>query len=112
MSSNVPEEIWDTNVNIARALVECTVALRKCIEKLGSDVSEARMLSHKVDLIEGHVDKEYVKMKSLLIKYSREVDPASLIMLKDLAEFMEHVADTCADTADYVRILASSGERT
>ena len=110
--SNIPTEIWDTNVSIAKALVECTVALHKCIEKLGSDLSEARVLSHKVDLIEDQVDKEYVKMKSLLIKYSREVDPASLIILKDLVEFMEHVADTCADTADYVRILASSEEKT
>ncbi|MEM3088453.1 MAG: DUF47 family protein, partial [Candidatus Bathyarchaeia archaeon] len=112
MDSKVPKEIWDTNVNIARELVDCTIALRKCIEKLGSDLSEARALSRKVDLIEDRVDKEYVKMKSLLIKYSREVDPASLLILKDLVEFMEHVADTCADTADYVRILACSGERT
>jgi len=43
--------------------------------------------------------------KALLLKHSKKMDAATLLVLKDLIEEMEHVADSCDDTADYVRIL-------
>jgi uncharacterized protein Yka (UPF0111/DUF47 family) len=46
----------------------------------------------------------------LLLKYSKETDAATILLLKDLIEEMEHVADSCDDTADYVRILTVSRE--
>jgi uncharacterized protein Yka (UPF0111/DUF47 family) len=46
----------------------------------------------------------------LLLKYSNEIDAATILLLKDLIEEMEHVADACDDTADYVRILTVSRE--
>jgi len=47
-------------------------------------------------------------MKGLLLRHGKDIDPAVLLMLKDLLESMEHTADTCDDTADYVRILTIS----
>ena len=110
MQAEIPKEIWNLFVEVAKDLVECSAALRKSIEKLETDLAEARALSEKVDQVESKVDEKYLKMKGLLLKYSREIDPAALLMLRDLIEDMEEVADGCTDTADYVRILTVARE--
>ncbi len=103
--AEIPKEIWNLYVEVAKDLVECASALRKSIEKLETNLTEARAFSEKVDQVESKVDEKYLKMKGLLLKHSREIDPAALLMLRDLIEDMEEVADSCDDTADYVRIL-------
>ena len=110
IDSEIPEEIWSVYVNIARNLVDCANTLRASIEKLGSNPDEARALSRKVDVFEGMVDKDYLKVKGLFIKYGNKIDPGVLLNLKDLLESMECVADSCDDTADYVRILTVARE--
>lgn len=108
--ADIPKEIWNLYVAVAKDLVECASALWKSIEKLETNLAEARALSEKVDQIESKVDEKYLKMKGLLLKHSREIDPAALLMLRDLIEDMEEVADSCDDTADYVRILTVTRE--
>ncbi len=110
MQAEIPKEIWNLFVEVAKDLVECSAALRKSIEKLETDLAEARALSEKVDQVESRVDEKYLKMKGLLLKHGREIDPAVLLMLRDLIESMEQVADGCDDTADYVRILTVARE--
>jgi predicted phosphate transport protein (TIGR00153 family) len=109
--AEIPKEIWGLYVDVAKDLVECASTLRKGIEKLETNkLAEARSLSEKVDQIESEVDEKYLKMKRLLLKHGREIDPAALMMLRDLIESMEQVADGCDDTADYVRILTVARE--
>lgn len=110
MEAKIPEEMWTLYVEMAKDLVECASTLRKSIEKLGTDLAEARALAEKVDQIEGKVDQKYLKIKRLLLKHGGEISPGVLLMLRDLMETMEHVADTCDDTADYVRILTVARE--
>ena len=110
IDSEIPEEIWSVYVNIARNLVDCANTLRASIEKLGSNPDEAMALSRKVDVFEGMVDKDYLKVKGLFIKYGNKIDLGVLLNLKDLLESMECVADSCDDTADYVRILTVARE--
>lgn len=110
VDSEIPEEIWSVYVDMARNLVDCANTLRASIEKLGSDPVEVRALSQKVDIFEGKVDKNYLKVKGLFIKYGNTVDPGVLLNLKDLVESMECVADSADDTADYVRILTVARE--
>ena len=110
MQAEIPKEIWNLFVEVAKDLVECSAALRKSIEKLETDLAEARALSEKVDQVESRVDEKYLKMKGLLLKHGRKIDPAVLLMLRDLIESMEQVADGCDDTADYVRILTVGRE--
>jgi len=110
MQAEIPKEIWNLFVEVAKDLVECSAALRKSIEKLETDLAEARALSEKVDQVESRVDEKYLKMKGLLLKHGRTIDPAVLLMLRDLIESMEQVADGCDDTADYVRILTVARE--
>jgi len=110
LETEVPKEMWESYVKIAENLVKCAGTLRKAIEKLGTNPSEAKKLAREVDRIEGIVDEEYLNSKSLLIKHGSKMNSATLLILKDLLESLENVADTCDDTADYVRVLAVSRE--
>jgi len=108
--AKMPNDVWNELVEIAKALVEESTALRKSIEKLGTDPAEARELSKKVDQIETQIDEHYLKTKGMLLKHAGEMDAATLLILKDLLQSLEEVADSCDDTADYVRILTVSRE--
>jgi len=107
---SVPTEIWNAFAEMAKDLVECARALRASIEKLGSDPMEARALSEKVDQVEKRVDEKNLKIKGMLLKSDKEIGPFTLLILKDLVESMEEVADSCDDTADYVRVLTITRE--
>ncbi|MDH5375642.1 MAG: DUF47 family protein [Candidatus Bathyarchaeota archaeon] len=106
LGTKFPKEIWDTNVRIAEALVKGSVLLSTSIEMLGINRPQAVEFSQKVDEQEHIVDDEYLKAKALLLKYDKELNVATLLILKDLLECLERIADTCADTADYIRVLA------
>lgn len=109
---NMPKDVWNELMEIAKDLVEESTALRKSIEKLGTDPAEARALSKKVDQIETQIDEHYLKTKGMLLKHAGEMDAATLLILKDLLQSLEEVADSCDDTADYVRILTVTRETT
>jgi len=107
---SIPKELWNVYEEMAKDLVECARALKASIDKLGSDPIEARTLSEKVDQVEKRVDEKHLKIKRLLLKSDKEVAPSTLFILKDLVESMEEVADSCDDTADYVRVLTITRE--
>jgi len=105
INSEIPKELWEAYSATASIIVNCASTLRQSLKLLGENPSEARTVSFQVEEEENKADAKYLEIKSLLIKYGREVNPSVLILLKDLAQSMEEVADSCADTADYVRIL-------
>jgi len=107
---NIPKELWNAYEEMAKDLVECAKVLKSSIEKLGTDQAEARLLSMKVDDVEKKADEKYLKIKGLLLKSDKAVTPPMLLLLKDMVESMEQVADSCDDTADYVRILTITKE--
>lgn len=110
LETEVPKEMWEQFAQTAKDLVACAKTLLKAIEKLGTDPVKAMELAKQIDKIEGQVDEKYLKSKALLLKISKETDAATIMLLKDLIEEMEHVADACDDTADYVRILTVARE--
>ncbi|MCD6504038.1 DUF47 family protein [Candidatus Bathyarchaeota archaeon] len=101
----LPTEIWKRYGDLASDLVECATLLRKSLEKLGDYPEEARRLSQKVDDAEKIADQKYLEIKTSLIKDWKGLEAAPIIFLKDLLDTMENIADTCDDTADYIRIL-------
>jgi len=60
--------------------------------------------------VENSADEKYLRSKAMLLKHSSKMEAATILLLKDLIEEMEHVADSCDDTADYVRILTVGRE--
>jgi len=110
LEAKVVKEMWKQFAETAKDLVAGATTLRNAIEKLGTDPPEAMRLAKQIDEIEGRVDEKYLKSKALLLKHSNKMDAATIVVLKDLIEEMEHVADACDDTADYVRILTVARE--
>jgi len=108
IGSEIPRELWEAYSVMSSLIVKCASALRQSLKQLGENPSEARTTSHQVEDEESKVDSKYLEIKSLSIKYGEKVNPSILILLRDLAESMEEVADSCADTADYVRVLTVS----
>ncbi|MBS7618919.1 hypothetical protein KEJ25_10095, partial [Candidatus Bathyarchaeota archaeon] len=58
----------------------------------------------EVDRLENVIDEQYVSIMEMLVE-AEEIKPGVLMMLKSLLEFLEKATDTCAETADYIRIL-------
>jgi len=106
----MPKDVWGELVAMTKDLVEESRALRASIEKLGVDVVEVRALSQRVDEAETRIDEHYLRTKELILKHGREMDAATLLILRDLLQSLEEVADSCDDTADYVRILTVTRE--
>jgi predicted phosphate transport protein (TIGR00153 family) len=102
---SVPKEIWQAFHRMAKGVVETATMLKNSLGYLSDNPSKARSTSEKVEEKETEVDKIFLEIKSLLIKYGEKVNPAVLILSKDLLDSMEEAADSCADTADYIRIL-------
>ncbi len=107
LDEKVPSEIWSSYTNITEDLVKCATTLRKALEKLGVNPAEAMELAKEVDVIEGRVDDKYLKAKWLLLQ-QKELKAPTIIVLKDLLDLLEEIADTCCDTADYIRVLTVS----
>lgn len=103
-----PKEIMEQYLKISQNLVEGVKALGDCIETLGVNPVEVKERAERVDLYEGRIDEEYLKTKMLFTKYDKELEPATLMALRDLLDFMEQASDTSARTADYLRTLAAS----
>ena len=112
LEAKVVKEMWEQFAITSKDLVACATTLRRAIEKLGTNPSEAMELAKQIDAIENRVDENYLKSKTMLLKHSNKMDAATILVLKDLIEEMEHVADSCDDTADYVRILTVGREAT
>jgi predicted phosphate transport protein (TIGR00153 family) len=110
LEAEVPKEMWEQFARTSKDLVVCAKTLRKAIENLAANPDRAMELAKDVDKIEGKVDEKYVQSKALLLKSCKETDAATVLLLKDLIEEMEHVADACDDTADYVRVLTVARE--
>ena len=110
LDAKVVKEMWTQFAKTAKDLVAIATTLRNAIEKLGTDPLGAMKLAKQIDEVEGRVDEKYLRSKAFLLKNSNKMDAATILLLKDLIEEMEHVADACDDTADYVRILTVTRE--
>jgi len=105
---DVPEELWKAFSEMSADIVSTAAVLRESLKNLAENPSKARRMSERVEDEENKVDKKFLEIKSLLLKYGNKVNPAVLLILKDLLDSMEEAADSCADTGDYIRILTVS----
>jgi predicted phosphate transport protein (TIGR00153 family) len=106
INTELPKDILEINIKIVETLVEAATFLSTAIEMLGINQPQAIEFSKKVDEKESIVDKYYLKEKALFLKHDKEFGIATLLVLKDLIECLELIADTLADTADYIRVLS------
>jgi len=105
--TEIPQELCQKTVFMTLKLAETAQTLRGSIEKISSEPTEAINQAKKVGEIEHLLDEEYLKAKSLFVKYSSKINCGAMVIFDDLIEFIEHAADMCADTADYILVLSS-----
>jgi len=105
--TEIPKELTDKTVYMTSKLVETAQTLRDAIDKISSDPNEAINEAKKVGEIEHAIDAEYLKTKSLFVKYGVNINSGAMVIFDDLIEFIEQAADMCADTADYILVLSS-----
>jgi hypothetical protein len=104
--AEIPKELVDSYTKMGKLLRECTTLLSGSIEMMGVNVAQAEELAIRVEKVEDKIDKEYLNTKTLFIKFGEEINPGTLLILRDLAEYLERAADVCADTADFLKLLA------
>jgi len=105
--AEIPQELCEKTVFMTSKLVETAQTLRDSIEKISANPAEAIKRAKKVGEIEHVLDAEYLKAKSLFVTYGAEINCGAMVIFDDLIEFIEHAADMCADTADYILVLSS-----
>jgi predicted phosphate transport protein (TIGR00153 family) len=103
-----PREIMDQYLLISRNLVDGVKVLGDCIDALGVNPSEVEQKAEKVCHYEDAIDEGYLNTKIMFLKYGGELEAVTLVALRDLLDYMEQASDTCARTADYLRVLAAS----
>jgi predicted phosphate transport protein (TIGR00153 family) len=105
--ADIPLELTEKTVFMTSKLVETAQTLRSSIEKISSSPNEAIKEAKKVGEIEHAIDEEYLKSKSLFVKYGANMNSGAMVIFDELIEFIEQAADMCADTADYILVLSS-----
>jgi predicted phosphate transport protein (TIGR00153 family) len=103
-----PKDIPD---NLKRAVVEmmsgarkCAVALRKSVSRMTKKPEEALKAADEVERLEEEVDALYENARKQLAKET-EMNVGVAIMLNELLEAIETVADWCENVCDQVRII-------
>lgn len=105
--AKIPKEFCENIVHMTRLLVDCSHALRSSIEKIAVDTAGALAGAKKVEEIEHALDDVYFDTKASFVKYGEQINVGAMVIFDDLVEFIEHAADMCADTADYIVVLSS-----
>jgi len=105
--AKIPDELCHKTLFMTSKLMEAAQVMREGVEKISSNPAEAIVEAKKVEDIEHALDQEYLKAKTLFVKYGTQINCGALVIFDDLIEFIEHAADMCADTADYIIILSS-----
>ncbi|MCL2134809.1 MAG: DUF47 domain-containing protein [Candidatus Bathyarchaeota archaeon] len=107
MEAEIPSEFYQKTVYMTGKLVDTAQMLRLSIEKLSSNPVESSNAAKQVGEFENDVDVEYLRIKSLFVKYGVNMNSGVMVIFDDLIEFIEQAADMCADTADYILVLSS-----
>src|SRR3990170_1075612 len=95
------------NLKEANKHIENLFTAEEEVEKFTNNPAEAIAEAKKVEDIEHDLDQEYLNAKSLFVKYGEKLNCGAMVIFDDLIEFIEHAADMCADTADYIVVLSS-----
>jgi predicted phosphate transport protein (TIGR00153 family) len=105
--TEIPEELTKETLFMTSKLVDIAQNLRISIEKISLSPSEAIEKAKNVGQIEHELDVEYLRAKSLFVKFGEKINCGAMVIFDDLIEFIEQAADMCADTADYIDMLSS-----
>lgn len=101
---HVPNSIKDEFIEMVRSVKECAISLQKCVNKMMTKPEEALQAADAVEREEEKVDDIHEKARILLGK--EELPRAGVaVLVSQLFEAIEMIADSCEDACDQVRVI-------
>jgi predicted phosphate transport protein (TIGR00153 family) len=108
--ARVPEALRATAVEMCKVVKDCIFEVQQCIDLLtDKKVQEALDAADKVERLEEEVDDLYRKARALLSEISGpELTAGQVVLLAELLDAVENIADRCEDVCDQARVIAVS----
>ena len=89
---------------MAKGVKECAILLQKCVNKILTEPEEALQAADAVEREEEKVDDLHEKVRMLLGKENLPKAGVA-VLVGQLFEALEMIADSCEDVCDHVRII-------
>lgn len=100
----VPTPIKDVSIEMVVSVKQCTISLQKCVNKMMTKPEEALQAADAVEREEEKVDDIHEKARILLGK--EDMPRAGIaVLVGQLFEAIEMIADSCEDACDQVRVI-------
>jgi uncharacterized protein len=101
---NVPVSIKDESIEMVVNVKDCAVSLQKCVNSIMTKTEEALKAADIVERQEEKVDEIHEKARILLGK--EDIQKAGVaVLIGQLFEAIEMIADSCEDACDQVRVI-------
>ena len=101
---HVPGSIKDEFIEMVQSVKECAISLQKCVNKMMARPEEALQAADFVEREEEKVDDIHEKARILMGK--EELPRAGVaVLVSQLFEALEMIADSCEDACDQVRVI-------
>ena len=101
---HVPRSIKDTMIEMVKNTKICTTSAQKCVNKMMTTPEEALQAADMVEREEEKADDVHEKARILIGK--EELPKAGVaVLISQLFEAIEQIADSCEDVSDQVRII-------
>lgn len=101
---HVPRSIKDTMIEMVENIKVCTTSAQKCVNKMMTRPEEALQAADTVEREEEKADDVHEKARILIGK--EELPKAGVaVLISQLFEAIEQIADSCEDVSDQVRII-------
>jgi len=101
---HVPDSIKEEFIEMVKSVKECALSLQRCVNKMMTKSQEALQAADAVEREEEKVDDIHEKARKLLGK--EELPKAGVaVLVGELFEAVEMIADACEDACDQVRVI-------
>lgn len=101
---HVPSSIRNEFLEMVKSVKECTLSLQRCMNKMMTKPEEALQAADTVEREEEKVDDLHEKARKLL--GTEDLPKAGVaVLINQLFDALEMIADACEDACDQVRII-------
>lgn len=100
----VPASLKEETIVMVQNVKECAASLQKCVNRMMTKPEEALQAADTVEREEEKVDDIHEKARTLLGKEDLPKAGAA-ILISQLFEAIEMIADACEDACDQVRVI-------
>ena len=102
--NQMPKTLQKASIAMLERVKKCTMSLQRCVNKMMKKPEEALKAADNVERLEEQVDDLHEKARILLGK--EEIQKAGVaVLISQLFEAIEMIADSCEDACDQVRVI-------